>query len=185
MTNNKTYEPLNPQLNTETISAQEIYKDGVCPRLDKMISQAYRILNRQEEVTDDKNKKGGKGAPPKKDDKKGAKKGGKEEVEESKQPTAEELELKKAVNTQKAILRQRLNKIKTLGTSKLRNAHESAQKLYSELEDLYIYTDKVQKKAIFGLAKIFRKSIEAEQKIESEVQIHHVAVTQTDHIRNY
>ena len=33
-----------------------------------MITEAFRLLNREEEVSDDKNKKGGKGAPPKKDD---------------------------------------------------------------------------------------------------------------------
>lgn len=58
----------------ENINALDIYKEGTCPRLDKLISEAIRILNREEEVSDDKNKKGGKGAPPKKDDKKAAKK---------------------------------------------------------------------------------------------------------------
>lgn len=38
---------------------------------------------------------------------------------------------------------------------------------------------------MFGLSKIFRKSIENEQKIESEVQINHVEVTQTEKIRNF
>ena len=65
-------------------------------------------------MIEDKNKKGGK-APPKKDEKKAAKKGGKEEAEEVREPTKEELELKAAVNTEKAILRQRLNRIRTLG----------------------------------------------------------------------
>lgn len=35
------------------------------------------------------------------------------------------------------------------------------------MEDLYVYTDKVEKKAVQGLANIFRKAIENEQKIES------------------
>lgn len=72
-----------------------------------------RILNREEEVIEDKNKKGGK-APPKKEEKKAGKKG-KDEVEEVREPTKEELELKAAVNSEKAILRQRLNRIRTLG----------------------------------------------------------------------
>jgi hypothetical protein len=38
---------------------------------------------------------------------------------------------------------------------------------------------------VLGLSKIFRKSIENEQKIESEVQINHVEVTQTEKIRNF
>ncbi len=38
---------------------------------------------------------------------------------------------------------------------------------------------------MLGLSKIFRKSIENEQKIESEVQINHVEVTQTEKIRNF
>jgi hypothetical protein len=93
--------------------------------------------------------------------------------------------LKKAINTEKAILRQRLNRIKVLGSAKLKNTHSCAQQLYAELEDLYIYTEKVEKKAIFGLAKIFRRSIENEQRIEYEVQIKHVEVTQTERIRNF
>ena len=87
-------------------------------------------MNREEDVSEDKNKKGGKGAPPKKDDKKGGKKG-KDQVQENKEPTAEEIELKKAINTEKAILRQRLNKIKTLGLNKLKNTNECAQRLYN------------------------------------------------------
>ena len=65
----------------------DIYKEGIAYRLDKMISEAIRLMNREEDVSDDKNKKGGKGAPPKKDEKKGGKKG-KDEVEEVKEPTA-------------------------------------------------------------------------------------------------
>ena len=60
-----------------------------------------------------------------------------------------------------------MNRIKTLGSQKLKNTYECAQKLYRELEDLYVYTEKVEKKAVFGLAKIFRRAIENEQKIES------------------
>ena len=126
MVNTRSFEPLTPELNLETINALDIFKDDVPARLEKMLSEALRILNREEEVSDDKNKKGGKGAPPKKDDKKGGKKG-KEEVEENKEPTPEELELKKAINTEKAILRQRLNRIKTLGTNKLKKTYDSAQ----------------------------------------------------------
>ena len=93
--------------------------------------------------------------------------------------------MKKAINTEKAILRQRLNKIKSLGCKKLKDTFDCAQQLYTELEDLYVYTEKVEKKAIFGLSKIFKKSIESEQRIESEVQIKHVEVTQTEKIRNF
>ena len=87
MANVKAFEPLTPELNLEVINALDIYKDGVAVRLEKMVSEALRLLNREEDVSDDKNKKGGKGAPPKKDEKKGGKKG-KEEVEENKEPTA-------------------------------------------------------------------------------------------------
>lgn len=80
MANTKTYEPLAPEINNEAFSALDNYKDGTSPKLDKIVSQALRILNREEEVVDDKNKKGGKAPPPKKDEKKGAKKGGKDEV---------------------------------------------------------------------------------------------------------
>lgn len=85
-------------MNNDVISPLDNFKDGNCPKLEKIVSEALRILNREEEVLDDKAKKGGK-APPKKEEKKAAKKGGKDEVEEVKEPTAEELELKKAVNT--------------------------------------------------------------------------------------
>ena len=79
MANTRSFEPLAPELNLEVVNALEIYKDGASTRLDKMISEAFRILNREEDVSEDKNKKGGKGAPPpKKDDKKAGKKGGKE-----------------------------------------------------------------------------------------------------------
>lgn len=64
-------------------------------------------------------------------------------------------------------MRQRLNKIRSFGSRRLKNTHEFAGKLYSELEDLYIYTDKVERQAVLGLAKIFRRSIENEQRIES------------------
>ena len=90
MCSTKGFEPLSPELNSQAYAALDNYKDKSCPKLDKMISEAFRILNREEEVVEDKNKKGGKGAPPaKKDDKKGAKKGGKDEVEEVKEPTKE------------------------------------------------------------------------------------------------
>lgn len=95
------------------LAALDGWKDGQCPRLDKLVAEALRILNREEEVIEDKNKKGGK-APPKKEEKKAGKKG-KDEVEEVREPTKEELELKAAVNSEKAILRQRLNRIRTLG----------------------------------------------------------------------
>ena len=48
-----------------------------------------------------------------------------------KEPTAEELEMKGAVNTEKAILRQRLNRIKTLGYRVLIEILNSANKLYA------------------------------------------------------
>jgi len=79
MANTKSFEPLAPELNLEAINTLEIYKDGIASRLDKMIAEAIRLMNREEDVSDDKNKKGGKGAP-KKDDKKAGKKG-KDEVE--------------------------------------------------------------------------------------------------------
>jgi hypothetical protein len=75
MANTKAFEPLTPELNMEAINALDIYKEGVAARLDKMVSEAIRLMNREEDVSDDKNKKGGKGAPPKKDDKKAGKKG--------------------------------------------------------------------------------------------------------------
>jgi hypothetical protein len=62
---------------------------------------------------------------------------------------------------------------------------EAVQKLYADLEDLYIYTHKVETKAVLGMTKIFRRAIENEQKIESEVQIAQVEVTQTEKIRNF
>ena len=79
-------------------AALELYKEGASPRLEKIVSEAMRLFNKEEEAADDKNKKGGK-APPKKDDKKQAKKGGKDEPEENKEPSVEELEFKKALNT--------------------------------------------------------------------------------------
>lgn len=165
MCNTKLFEPLSPELNQEVLASLEGWKDGQCPRLDKLVAEALRILNREEEVIEDKNKKGGK-APPKKDEKKAAKKGGKEEVEEVREPTKEELELKAAVNTEKAILRQRLNRIRTLGQRVLSETSSSASKLYADLEDLYIYAHKVEQKAVGGLCRIFRRAIEEEQKIE-------------------
>lgn len=48
-----------------------------------------------------------------------------------KEPTAEEIEMKGAVNTEKAILRQRLNRIKTLGYRLLVETLSSANKLYA------------------------------------------------------
>lgn len=44
--NTKSFEPLTPQINTETFTSIEAFKDGQCPRLDKVISEALRILNR-------------------------------------------------------------------------------------------------------------------------------------------
>jgi|688.fasta_scaffold236227_1 hypothetical protein len=93
--------------------------------------------------------------------------------------------MKGAVNTEKAILRQRLNRIKTLGYRILSETVNDANKLYAELEDLYIYTNKVEQKAVFGLSKIFKRAIENEQKIENEVQIKHVEVVHTELIRNF
>jgi hypothetical protein len=74
--------------------------------------------------------------------------------------------MKSAVNTEKAIFRQRLNRIKTLAAKIIKENYIDANKLYSSLEDLYLYTFKVEQKAIFGLSKIFKKSIENEEKIE-------------------
>jgi hypothetical protein len=67
--------------------------------------------------------------------------------------------MKKAVNTEKAIFRQRINKIKTFASRKLKNCFESVQKLYRDLEDLYVYTNKAETKSIFNMSKIFRKTI--------------------------
>lgn len=78
-----------------------------------------RIFNKEEEAGDDKNKKGGK-QPPKKEEKKGAKKGGKEEAEEKGEPTPEELELKKAINTEKAIFRYRVKVIHAFALKKIK-----------------------------------------------------------------
>ena len=75
-----------------------------------------RIFNKEEEVGEEKNKKGGK--PPKKDDKKAAKKG--EEKEERVEATAEELELKKALNTEKAIFRYRVKVINAFALKKIK-----------------------------------------------------------------
>lgn len=115
-------EPLaNYELNSESFATLESIKEGAFPKLDKIISEALRIFNKEEDVADDKNKKGGKAPPaPKKDEKKGAKKGGKDEVEEKSEPTKEEIEMKKAVNTEKAIFRYRVNIIKTFAIKKLR-----------------------------------------------------------------
>lgn len=93
--------------------------------------------------------------------------------------------MKSAVNTEKAILRQRLNRIKTLASKIIKENYSDANKLYSSLEDLYLYTFKVEQKAIFGLSKIFKKSIENEEKIEFQIQIKHVEVVQTQSIRNF
>lgn len=46
MANTKTFEPLNAELNLEAINSLEIFKDGACSRLDKLISEALRIFNR-------------------------------------------------------------------------------------------------------------------------------------------
>ncbi len=86
-------------MNKEAFAALEAIKDANFPKLDKILSEAMRLFNKEEEVVDDKNKKGGKVPPAKKDDKKNAKKGGKDEVEEVKEPTPEEIELKRAINT--------------------------------------------------------------------------------------
>ena len=75
--------------------------------------------------------------------------------------------MKGATNTEKAILRQRLNRIKTLGYRILAETVSNANKLYAEIEDLYLYTHKVEQKAVFGLSKIFKRAIESEQKIEN------------------
>lgn len=57
--------------------------------------------------------------------------------------------------------------------------------MYEDLEDMYQYTDKIEKKSVIDATKIFKKSIESEQKIEYEVQINYVEVLQTEHIRNF
>lgn len=56
---------------------------------------------------------------------------------------------------------------------------EATQKLFDELEDLYIYTHKVETEAILGLTKIFKKAIESEKTIENEVRLNYVEVSQT------
>ena len=57
--------------------------------------------------------------------------------------------------------------------------------MYSDLEDMYQYTDKVEKKAVIDSTSIFKKAIEEERKIENEVQINYVQVLQTELIRNF
>lgn len=47
MCGTKGFEPLVPGLNGETFATLEAYKGGVCPKLDKIISEALRLLNRE------------------------------------------------------------------------------------------------------------------------------------------
>ena len=46
--------------------------------------------------------------------------------------------------------------------------------MYGDLEDMYQYTDKVEKKSVIDATSIFKKAIENEGKIEFEVQINYV-----------
>lgn len=46
MANTKSFEPLNAELNSESWASLDIFKDGVCPRLEKMIAEGLRIMNR-------------------------------------------------------------------------------------------------------------------------------------------
>lgn len=72
-----------PEISTDMMvetTLEIVTNEFETPRIDKLLSEATRVFNREEAeaAPDDKNKKAGKGAPPpKKDDKKQAKKGGK------------------------------------------------------------------------------------------------------------
>ena len=66
--------------------------------------------------------------------------------------------------------------INSYASKKIKEIFEAGQKLYADLEDLYLYTNKIEQKAIFNLTNIFKQAIEKEQKIENEVQINYVEV---------
>lgn len=61
----KEQELYNYEITKESYLQLETIKDNGFPRLDKLVSEAVRLFNREEEIIDDKNKKGGK-APVKK-----------------------------------------------------------------------------------------------------------------------
>lgn len=94
------------------------------PRLEKMANDCIRVFNGEEEepvvVQGGKKPAGGKlPASPKKEDPKKKKQGGKEVVEEEKkEETRWELELRKALNVEKAIFRYRVSVIKTVAASR-------------------------------------------------------------------
>ena len=67
----------------------------------------------------------------------------------------------------------------------LKQIREAGVRMYSDLEDMYQYTDKVEKKAVVDSTCIFKRAIEEERKIENEVQINYVQVLQTELIRNF
>lgn len=52
-------------------------------------------------------------------------------------------------------------------SKKLREFQQAGLKLYSDLEELYKYTDKIENRSVTEMTKIFKHSIENERKIEN------------------
>ena len=89
------------------------------------------------------------------------------------------------MNTEKAIFRYRVKIIAAYAAKRLSEFNTAGLKLYEDLEDLYLYTDKIENKAVIEMTKIFKLAIEEERKIENEVQINYTEVLENHLIRNF
>ena len=96
--------------------------------------------------------------PPKVDNKKASKKGGKEEViEEKKDMTVLEKEMKKSLLTEKVILRYRFTVIKNMAINRIKEMRLMAKAVYNKLEDWVVYSIKCENDAVYELVKRYIK----------------------------
>lgn len=138
-----------------------------CPRLDLLYQSSMGIITGEVPVVQ-KDVKGKK--DPKKDVKKAAKKEtGKKKEEEI--PVEENKELTSLIETEKNILKYRLEMIREWSDSRVKEIKETCKSLYSRLIDWIRVTIKCQREAINQLSMRLREAIEEERKIQKEIRV--------------
>ncbi|CAD8115667.1 unnamed protein product [Paramecium sonneborni] len=156
--------------------------DGDDPqiRLDKLIADVLRIFAGEEEIIEDKTKKGGK-QPAKKEEKKG-KKGKEEEIIKKELQNTEGIN---AINLEKQIFKERVDVIRRYASQTIRQYKQSADLLYTKLDEWIHYTYLTEIKALDAISNLFRGFIERGERIQKELQLQFVDVIISHEVLNF
>jgi hypothetical protein len=126
--------------------------------LDKLISDVLRLANGEKEdptqVGGNAKLPVGKAAPKKEPVKAPTKKPGQPEVVEEKKELSEtEKEKLRVIAEEKAIFRYRVYMIKEVASMKLKDMRRQAKEVYERLEEMALYSSKVEEDAVNQLVR--------------------------------